>query len=137
MVIAAKAGYILLSINKMQFSIILFLCLFFGTNTNQMSPDPTSVTTIDVLQTVRYQTTTDWIKKTCTLDKKREVEFVNFQRRPIGADSNKNYIPTQACKVEKMPPTDIKTYSISSLKIFQQKKDFKILKTITHTDGKL
>jgi hypothetical protein len=121
----------------MQFSIILFLCLFLGVHTKQARPDPISYTTVDILHVVRYQTTADWTKKSFSLDKKREIEVVNYQRVPIDTDSNKQYIPTQSCKVEKMSPTDIKTYSLSSLKIFQQKRDFKILKTITHTDGLL
>ena len=113
------------------------MCLFLGIHTKQVSSDPTPSIAVDLLHTVRYQTTADWVKKSFSLDKKRAIEIVNFQRAPIAADSNKKYIPTQSCKVEKMSPTDIRTYSLSSLKIFQQKKDFKILKTITHTDGLL
>ena len=91
----------------MHLSISLYLCLLVGINTIQDKPTPGSPKTIEVLQCVRYQTTSDWVKSSSTVDKKRGFEIVNFQRNPIKTDSTKKLIATQACKVERIPQTNI------------------------------
>lgn len=91
----------------------------------------------ELMRTLHFQTTSDWIKSSALQDKKRGVEIISLQRTAIQSDSGKKYIATQSCKIERIPPTTIKSYSLSALSVFQKKKDFRIAKTITHTDGLL
>jgi len=91
----------------------------------------------ELVRTLRFQTTLDWAKTSASQDKKRGIEIINLQRTAVESDLGKKYIATQSCKIEKLPPTNIKNYSLSALSIFQKKKGFKIIKTITHTDGLL
>ena len=91
----------------------------------------------ELVRTLRFQTTSDWVKTSASQDKKRGIEIVNLQRSAIESVLGKKYTATQSCKIERISPTNIKSYSLSALSVFQKKKDFRIAKTITHTDGLL
>lgn len=88
-------------------------------------------------QTITYKATEKWSKTTSHIDKKRNIQVYNFAREAITSDSGGVYIATKSCLVEKILPTTIKNYSLASLSAFQKKKDFRIFKTITSSDGLL
>jgi len=92
---------------------------------------------IELGNAIHYQSTSDWTKTSSYQDKKRGVEIVNFERKPIKTDSGKTFAATQSCKVEPARGADIKNYSLNSLAFFQKKNSFKITKTFTHSDGML
>jgi hypothetical protein len=92
---------------------------------------------VELGHTIKYQSTADWVKTSFYQDKKKGVEILNYERKAVETEANKRFVATQACKTEPARGADIKTYSLSSLGFFQKKKDFKIIKTITHTDGLL
>lgn len=88
-------------------------------------------------QTITFKATDKWSKTTSHIDKKRNIQVYNFSREAITSDSGGVYIATKSCLVEKIIPTTIKNYSLASLAAFKKKKDFKIVKTITSSDGLL
>jgi hypothetical protein len=88
-------------------------------------------------QTVTFKTTEAWSKTNSVINKKRNIQVYNFERDPITSDSGGVFIATQSCLVEKILPTSIKNYSLASLTSFKTKKDFKIVKVITRSDGLL
>lgn len=120
----------------MQYIISLFAVLFSFVTYAQNNESNTT-TSIELGHILVYQSTGDWTKTSFYQDKKRGVEIINFERKAIQTDSGKTYAATQSCKVEPARATDIKNYSLSSLGFFQKKKDFKITKTFTHSDGML
>ena len=115
--------------------ILFLLCTLFHTG-YAFNPND-GLINYELARTLRFQTTSEWIKSSASQDKKRGIEIINFQRSAVESDSGKKYIATQSCKIEKIPATNIKTYSLSALTPFQKKKGFRIIKTITHTDGLL
>lgn len=115
---------------------VSFLWLVCFSTYSQQSVE-NAFTTVTVNRTIQYTTTSEWAKVSSTSDKKQGVEAVNYQRSPIQDDSGRTFVLTQSCKVEHARGATIKSYSIASLKMFQQATDFKITKTFTHTDGLL
>jgi len=96
-----------------------------------------AISTIEVGNTVQYEITREWSETSDFKDKRTGTEFINFQRVPIQIDSVTSFIVTQSCKVENARGANIKTYSIARLSMFQKKKDFRIVKTFTRSDGLL
>lgn len=120
----------------MQYTLSLLGFIFsFVTYAQKAEPNVSFV--VEVGNTLQYQSSAEWTKTTSYQDKKRSIEIVNFERKPIQTDSGKTLAATQSCKVEPARGTDIKNYSLNSLAFFQKKKGFKISKTFTHSDGLL
>ncbi|WP_018341582.1 hypothetical protein [Cytophaga aurantiaca] len=94
-------------------------------------------TTVDVAGIVQYQISMEWTEISDFKDKRTGTEFINFQRIPIQTDTAKLFVVTQSCKVENARGAGIKAYSVPRLEMFKKKKDFKIVKTFTNSDGLL
>ena len=114
-----------------------FFCIIFYCTAYSQDTDPVTTIPVELGRTIQYQSTADWVKTSFYQDKKKGVEILNYERKAVETEAKKRYVATQACKTEPARGADIKTYSLTSLAFFQKKKDFKILKTITHTDGLL
>lgn len=119
----------------MQYTISL-LAIIFSLVTYAQKPEVNPSFVFVVGNTIQYQSSADWTRTSSYQDKKRGIEIVNFERKPIQTDSGKAFAATQSCKIEP-GRADIKNYSLNSLAFFQKKKGFKITKTFTHSDGML
>jgi hypothetical protein len=96
-----------------------------------------AITVVEVADIMQYQIPMEWTEISDFKDKRTGTEFINFQRIPVHIDSLKLFVVTQSCKVENARGADIKAYSVPRLAMFQKKKDFKIVKTFTNSDGLL
>jgi hypothetical protein len=96
-----------------------------------------AITDVEVAGIIQYQIPMEWTEISDFKDKRTGTEFINFQRIPVHIDSLKLFVVTQSCKVENARGADIKSYSVPRLAMFQKKKDFKIVKTFTNSDGLL
>lgn len=94
---------------------------------------------VKVAEIIQYQISMEWTEISDFKDKRTGTEFINFQRIPIetDADSIKKFVLTHSCKVENARGANIRAYSVPRLAMFQKKKDFKIVKTFTNSDGLL
>lgn len=117
--------------------LFIFSCILFYCTAYSQDAGPVATLPVELGRTIQYQSTADWVKTSFYQDKKKGVEILNYERKAVETEANKRFVATQACKTEPARGVDIKTYSLASLAFFQKKKDFKILKTITHTDGLL
>lgn len=119
-------------------SILLFvicLCVCITSFAQKKKAPPFS--TVEVAGTIQFQIPMEWTQISDFKDKRTGTEFINFQRIPIHIDSLKLFVVTQSCKVENARGANIKAYSVPRLAMFQKKKDFKIVKTFTNSDGLL
>ncbi len=114
---------------------VVCICAYVVCYAQKKQPPPFS--TIQVGNTVQYEISSVWSETSDFKDKRTGTEFINFQRKPVQVDSVQSFIVTQACKVENARGADIRTYSMARIGMFQKKKDFRIVKTITNTDGVL
>jgi len=117
--------------------ILSFICVCACVVCYAQKNPPPAISTIEVGNTLQYQITREWSELSDFKDKRTGTEFINFQRTPIQIDSVKSFIVTQSCKVENARGANIKTYSVARLGMFQQKKNFRIIKTFTRSDGLL
>lgn len=120
-------------------SLLLLLTCFSlcATGFAQKKQQAPAFTTIEVAEILQYQISMEWTEISDFKDKKSGTEFINFQRIPIQTDTAKLFVVTQSCKVENARGANIKAYSVPRLAMFQKKKDFKIVKTFTNSDGVL
>lgn len=97
-----------------------------------------AISVVEVAGIVQYQIAMEWTEISDFKDKRTGTEFINFQRIPIQTYSDSaKFIVTHSCKVENARGANIKAYSVPRLAMFQKKKDFKIVKTFTNSDGLL
>jgi len=96
------------------------------------------ITVVEVAGIIQYQIAMEWTEISDFKDKRTGTEFINFQRIPIQTYSDSaKFIVTHSCKVENARGANIRAYSVPRLAMFQKKKDFKIVKTFTNSDGLL
>jgi len=97
-----------------------------------------AISVVEVAGIIQYQIAMEWTEISNFKDKRIGTEFINFQRIPIQTYSDSaKFIVTHSCKVENARGAGIRAYSLPRLAMFQKKKDFKIVKTFTNSDGLL